>query len=892
MTGNGFGSNKEVEDNSDVLDEESTAVDLSIRNGINISSSGSGSGNGSAGTNNGHSQNNNYQPESAHYIANEGQFSTNGLTLYDGIDGPNNSPELRKYGLNASLRQLHYSENKISLDKLINQTIDLLYELTTENRQRPIFYPTHIDSDQETVDSHLALVRSNLSTKSIGKSKQLSLDMPEFKVLKLNLNFGVGNNSNDDITKSLNSLDKSSIAVLLEQKLSQQVKYLLNLKDRIDDTSSKVFVTGDLNAGKSTFCNALLRRKILPEDQQPCTSVFCEVIDASKDNGSEEEVHAVHKSSTYNIKDESTYDVYSLKSLSDLVYETDKYSLLKIYVIDRRPPEQSLLCNGVIDIRLIDAPGLNMDLYQTTQVFSRQEEIDLVVFVVNSENHFTLSGKDFISSSAAEKKYAFIVSNKFDNIKDKERCAKKILDQVKDLSPDTYKDAKDFVHFISSSDIVDKLPDDGDDGGDDDNPNNPDNDPEHPDFDHLEASLRRFVLEKRAVSKLLPAKNYLFNILNDLLRLAEINKKAYRDERQSKLDELKYQVAPQYDDMLGKSMKINDSVNRIIEDTCSDAYNLTKYSMIERIQNLGDTPVTPYPGIQFVFDYAKSTQKQMVDNIISSIHSCEQQSKELTTRKVDDITKLGKSTLGDEFLSDKVFQSDLMFSRKKDLIKRNLKNDIEFYDFFDPSLDSFLIWLGLPSDYIANTKLQISYYNPTSIITKIPSRAVTLREQMPTQLTLHTLYSSTKVLTAGAVVRRAYSYMYLLHPSVLKKIAAPVIVGVTGFSIYYLVSDIKNAYPRKQARKIRKQIEETDYIHNNADRISKECRKVLNYPARQVMNNFQTSIDKRNGEKERLEKLVNDADMSLYYFGNLLDKIKQEIKIVDEVNLENVNTVD
>ena len=73
----------------------------------------------------------------------------------------------------------------------------------------------------------------------------------------------------------------------------QQVKYLLNLKDRIDDTTSKVFVTGDLNAGKSTFCNALLRRKILPEDQQPCTAVFCEVIDASKENNSIEEVHAV-----------------------------------------------------------------------------------------------------------------------------------------------------------------------------------------------------------------------------------------------------------------------------------------------------------------------------------------------------------------------------------------------------------------------------------------------------------------------------------------------------------------------------------------------------------------------------------------------------------------------
>lgn len=30
-----------------------------------------------------------------------------------------------------------------------------------------------------------------------------------------------------------------------------------------------------------------------------------------------------------------------------------------------------------------------------------------------------------------------------------------------------------------------------------------------------------------------------------------------------------------------------------------------------------------------------------------------------------------------------------------------------------------------------------------------------------------------------------------------------------------------------------------NYVHNNSARISGECRQVLNYPSRQVMNNFQ-----------------------------------------------------
>ena len=272
-----------------------------------------------------------------------------------------------------------------------------------------------------------------------------------------------------------------------------------------------------------------MRRKILPEDQQPCTSVFCEVIDASKENNSIEEVHAVPIGKEYNIRDETTYEVYPLKTLEELVYDCDRFSLLKVYVLDHRSFQESLLHNGVIDIKLIDAPGLNMDLYQTTQVFSRQEEIDLVVFVVSAENHFTLSAKEFIAAAANEKRYVFIVVNKFDHIKDKEKCKRRILDQIKSLSPETYKDAQEFVHFVSSSDVMDGG-DGGDGDGDDDNPDDNNNN-DHPDFDQLDASLRKFILEKRSISKLLPAKDYLLNMLHDLLTLSKVNERIYDDEK-------------------------------------------------------------------------------------------------------------------------------------------------------------------------------------------------------------------------------------------------------------------------------------------------------------------------------------------------------------------------
>jgi mitofusin len=571
--------------------------------------------------------------------------------------------------------------------------------------------------------------------------------------------------------------------------------------------------------------------------------------------------------------------------LEELVYDCDRFSLLKVYVLDRRSFQESLLHNGVIDIKLIDAPGLNMDLYQTTQVFSRQEEIDLVVFVVSAENHFTLSAKEFIAAAANEKRYVFIVVNKFDHIKDKEKCKKRILDQIKSLSPDTYKDAKEFVHFVSSSDIINGGDDGGDDGDPDDNDDSNNNNNDHPDFDQLDASLRKVILEKRSISKLLPAKDYLLNILQDLLTLSKVNERIYHDERQSKVEELNNQVAPKYNDMVNKSLRIGDSINALIETTCTQAYNEASKEIITTVNNLGDKPIVKYGGLQYLFEYAKETQLAMIDTILDAVSRSEEVAKKLTSERVDEIIKYGKETLGEEFLNDKVFNSDLMFSRKKDTIGKSIDDTIEIQDFFDPSVESFLVFVGLPEKMVNSAKYQISYFNPLGILTSIPSNAVTLKEQLPTQITLHTLYSSGKILTTGALVHKMYQFSQYITPSMVKKIALPVIIGVSGITIYYLISDIPNALPRNQARKIKKQIGKLDYAHQNSSRISRECRQVLNYPSRQVMNNFQTSIDKRNNEKAKLEKIIKDAEISSGFFKHLFTKIHVQQESLGKIEL-------
>ncbi|KAI8886854.1 P-loop containing nucleoside triphosphate hydrolase protein [Backusella circina FSU 941] len=272
------------------------------------------------------------------------------------------------------------------------------------------------------------------------------------------------------------------------------LEHLHYLKQKIADTNSKILVTGDLNSGKSTLVNALLKQKeeLLPADQQPCTSVFCEVTPSTAVK--EEMVHGIKDIKAYDQRNSDTFDVLERQDLYHIMTTEEDlgYRLIKVYtgkVISALTPQED---QDILNITLVDSPGLNTDSVLTTAVYARQDDVDVVMFVVNAENHFTLSGKEFLTNVANEKAQIFIVVNRFDNIRDKERCKRLILEQIQKLSPDTYENSDHLVHFVSAGQ------------------------PENPDFIHLEASLRAFVLENRTHSKLGPIQRDLDRIVHDI----------------------------------------------------------------------------------------------------------------------------------------------------------------------------------------------------------------------------------------------------------------------------------------------------------------------------------------------------------------------------------------
>jgi len=633
----------------------------------------------------------------------------------------------------GALHQMWYNSQRATLGRSINKVLELLEHLQEMNASWPAHYPSVQRADTSssserpssrpglnhahsmmgdgpaasaTADPPPVLRRSmtsleNASAESSRAAENRSIPEPrlvspqiaqEFSILKLDLKLGALHQA-----ELVHSLEKGSIASLLDGKISSSIKHLLSLRERIEDTSSKVLITGDLNAGKSTFCNALLRRKVLPEDQQPCTAIFCEVLDA-RENANIEEVHAVHKDATYSRNDESTYDVFSLNELEKIVTDNETYTQCKVYVKDVRTIDESLLNNGVVDIALIDAPGLNSDTTKTTAIFARQEEIDVVVFVVSAANHFTQSAKEFIWAAAAEKAYIFIVVNGYDTIKDKDRCQKLILDQVAGLSPRTHKESSELVHFVSSNAIPagpsppggpggsggasGSSSGGGDDPGDDGGKGKGKDMDKVRDFEALEQSLRRFVLEKRARSKLAPARTYLLNILNDVNTLATVNQEVAQSEMERVTRELK-ELEPQLESSRKARSEVGEQIDHNIEDTCKEVYDHTRAELNQAIGQAGRTNYdVPYPGFLGAFQYAEDLKEAMLSHIGDAVTNCEEHARSRTVKGVNAIKQLGLLHVGDEF-QNLQFRPDVMFRRKRDALARQVDIHTELWDFVD-----------------------------------------------------------------------------------------------------------------------------------------------------------------------------------------------------------------
>ncbi|KAJ7245141.1 hypothetical protein B0H12DRAFT_1187679 [Mycena haematopus] len=701
----------------------------------------------------------------------------------------------------------------------------------------------------------------------------------DFHVLRLDLKLG-STSSASSAASLVSQLEKSSIAHLLDERLAASVAHIDKLRLRVQDTSSKVLVTGDLNAGKSTLVNALLRRPVMPVDQQPCTTAFSEVHDATENNGVEA-VHIVKAGAAYNVADETTYTAAAIEDLEEIIaeYETKgSEHLLKVYLAGK--DQNSLLSNGTVNISLIDAPGLNRDSLKTTALFARQEEIDVVVFVVSAENHFTLSAKEFLWTASNEKAYLFIVVNKYDMIRNKDKCRRVVLEQIKGLSPRTYEDASDLVHFVDSASAA----------GDDENKG----------FEEMEAALRSFVLTKRSKSKLQPVETFLLNLLSDIELLASANKLVAEAELAQARAELA-EAKPVLEKMRSGREKLEESLESIEEDGVGQAGTKAKKVLAHALEQVGSgKPVgglqlPSYPGLLAVWDYARDVRRTLLESLDHSVKLAEDEARTITSAGVARIKDLGEEHLpvGVE-RSRRIFMPEAMFSAvrrgkgaggAKGVLKTRNGNAVivaggahglgiglsarpdmqetTFLDLFDVNHQ---FWVHFGDAHSSNSKSSSETdTNPGALsVVGVGIGALTM--------------VGGQAIGARGVIEGIVRLSDFFGNETARKWALPVVGAVTIGAVVYVVLELPSSIPRTVGRRIKAAVEaaeddEKQWEAEHVVRIGRETRKVLRLASWDLRERFRGAMEERGKEVKNAEEGEKRALKAQEWFGSVGSRV-------------------
>ncbi|KAH8114781.1 hypothetical protein DFH11DRAFT_1593448 [Phellopilus nigrolimitatus] len=713
----------------------------------------------------------------------------------------------------------------------------------------------------------------------------------DFNVLRLDLKMGP-HGSAATASSLVSQLEKSSIANLLDDRIAASLKHVEKLRTRVEDTSSKVLVTGDLNAGKSTLVNSLLRREIMPVDQQPCTTAFCEVHDAAE-NGDKEEVHILTDANNYSVNDEATFKRASISDLEDLISENeDSQQMVKVYINDPRAASDSFLNNGIADISLIDAPGLNRDSVKTTALFARQEEIDVVVFVVSAENHFTLSAREFLETASREKAYVFIVVNKFEGIRNKDKCKRLVLEQVKELSPNTYEDAADLVHFVDSSAVLGVHP-------------------LNPAFESLESSLRSFVLLKRSKSKLHPAATYLTHLLADIDLLAGSNAILAKSELEFAKDSLN-RVRPELEKMKNSREGLEGSLEQVEEDGASEASRNTKDILNQALELVGSgepavehplIPMPSYPGLFGIWDYVRDVRKALLASLDDAVSLAEDEARLTTTSRVKDI-----SALGDRFLpegverSRRVFMPEAMFALHR--VGKNGKQRRSSGAVVAGGIYGLGIGLAQRQDMLETSFLDIfdahhqykAYFGDKTV-----ASAEDDEESLPSALSVVSVGVGALTMIGGktlgmrSIIEGAVRITDLFGNDTARKWAAPVLGAFAiGLSVYFVL-ELPNTIPRTVGRRVRAALaradgddESTTFVGAHALRVTRETRKVLRIASWEQRERFLGAMDERAKEVEGAEGAERQAEKALAWLGDVQSRtsdVRADACVVGDISV-------
>lgn len=153
--------------------------------------------------------------------------------------------------------------------------------------------------------------------------------------------------------------------------------------ERIKTKKFRVAVVGEFKRGKTSLINALLGKRILPENIEPATATINRIVYGNLPNA-------------YLILKDGTKQQIAIEQLEHYVTKRTKESLENAQKIQEAVVEYpSLFCQNYVE--LIDTPGMNDD-YQMNQItIDYLKNVDLAIVAVSAMNLFGETEANFVA---------------------------------------------------------------------------------------------------------------------------------------------------------------------------------------------------------------------------------------------------------------------------------------------------------------------------------------------------------------------------------------------------------------------------------------------------------------------------------------------------------------
>lgn len=101
-----------------------------------------------------------------------------------------------------------------------------------------------------------------------------------------------------------------------------------------------------------------------------------------------------------------------------------------------------------------------------------------------------------------------------------------------------------------------------------------------------------------------------------------------------------------------------------------------------------------------------------------------------------------------------------------------------------------------------------------------------------------------------------------------------------------MLSSIPTTLPPRLSKKIAATLDEMDYVHSNANRISSEVRRILRLPATNLQASMAQDIEDLARRKQEVSKVKQESEVATKYFANLFRDSSENRRTVEDLDLD------